>query len=89
MYNLLYTEPCARQTLSPEQVGGPDDGQVLTVHVGDVAERCQARQVSHQELQSPKGQTFIYQHLTQICTVLFLLWHQLQGFICFILSPKT
>ncbi|TNN76659.1 hypothetical protein EYF80_013111 [Liparis tanakae] len=30
-----------RVSSSPQQVGRPDDGQVLAVHVGDVAERCQ------------------------------------------------
>ena len=41
---------------SPEQVGGPDDGQVLAVHAGDVAERGQPSQVSHQELKSSAEQ---------------------------------
>lgn len=39
--------------VSPQQVGRPDDGQVLAVHVGDVAERCQAGKVPHEELQGP------------------------------------
>lgn len=39
--------------VSPEQVWRPDDGEVLAVHVGDVAERCQAGEVSHEELQGP------------------------------------
>lgn len=49
--------------ISPQQVGRPDDGQVLAVHVGDVAERCQAGKVSHKELQGPKNQIFIYSDL--------------------------
>lgn len=49
--------------VSPEQVGCPDDGQVLAVHVGDVAECCQVRKVSHQELQGPRNQIFIYSNL--------------------------
>ena len=43
----------------PQQVGGPDNSQVLAVHVGDVAECCQVREVSHEELQSPRNQILI------------------------------
>lgn len=49
--------------VSPQQVGRPDDGQVLAVHVGDVAERCQAGKVPHEELQGPTNQIFIYSDL--------------------------
>ena len=48
---------------SPQQVGGPDNGQVLAVHVCDVAEGCQAGKVPHQELQGPTNQIFIYSDL--------------------------
>ena len=46
---------CVFLCVLPEQVGGPDDGQVLGVHVGDGAEGGQAGQVPHQELQAPGG----------------------------------
>ena len=49
----LYMPPCVCPCVLPEQVGGPDDGQVLGVHVGDGAEGGQAGKVPHQELQAP------------------------------------
>lgn len=52
-----------RVSSSPQQVGRPDDGQVLAVHVGDVAERCQVGKVSHEELQGPRNEIFIYSDL--------------------------
>lgn len=38
---------------APQQVGGPDDGQVAGVHVGLCAERGHVHQVAHQEFQGP------------------------------------
>lgn len=38
---------------SPQQVGRPDNGQILAVHVGNVAECCQPGKVPHEELQGP------------------------------------
>lgn len=40
--------------ISPQQVGRPDDGQVLAMHVGDAAEGGQAGKMPHQKLQGPK-----------------------------------
>lgn len=52
-----------RDGVSPKQVGRPDDGQVLAVHIGDVAERCQLGEVSHEELQGPRNQISIHSDL--------------------------
>lgn len=37
----------------PEQVWGPNDGQVFGVHVSDAAERSQTGEVPHEEFQCP------------------------------------
>lgn len=49
--------------VSPQQVWRPDDGKVLAVHVGNIAECCQMRKVPHEELQGPTNQIFIYSDL--------------------------
>lgn len=56
-----------QQFISPQQVGSPDNGQVLAVHVGDVAERGQMGKVSHEELQRPRNKIFIYSALIGFC----------------------
>lgn len=48
------TSPCASFGISPQQVGRPDDGQVLAVHVGDTAKGRQAGKMPHKKLQGPK-----------------------------------
>lgn len=49
--------------ISPQQIRRPDDGKILAVHVGNIAERRQMRKVPHEELQSPTNQIFIYSDL--------------------------
>lgn len=60
IYNLFNTmkEDSKHDELSPQQVGRPHDGKVLTVHVGYVAKCCQAGKVPHEELQGPRNHIF-------------------------------
>lgn len=58
--------------LSPQQVGGPDDGKVLAVHVGYVAECSQARKVPHEELQGPKKHVL---RLHWLCRLMNIIKH--------------